>query len=122
MAIQRPSGLFFSGQPALLLAIDHTLLLTVCLRLFLYRISFLLFPCASTWENSLGCVPISYRHTEWYFFFAKRHDRCGRRVACPKLTIIIICTERDHRMPEHKYLYMLAILCIAICFRLIINC
>ena len=120
MAIQRPSGLFFRASSTSFHT--HTLLLTVCLRLFLYRISFLLFPCASAWENILGCVPISYRHTEWYFFFAKRHDRRGRRVTSQKLTIIIICTERDHRMPDHKSLYMLAIFCIAICLRLIINC
>ena len=33
---------------------------------------------------------ISYSHTEWYLFFAKRHDWNGRRVVpCPKLFIII---------------------------------
>ena len=44
--------------------------LLLSLRLFLYVISFLLFPCASVWENTLASVPhfLLYGHTEWYLF------------------------------------------------------
>ena len=51
---------------ALLLSILTTLFLPSSL---VYLISFLLFPCASVWENTRACVPISYSHTEWYLFF-----------------------------------------------------
>ena len=38
------------------------------LPLFLCPISFLLFQCASAWENTRARVPLSYSHshTEWY--------------------------------------------------------
>ena len=44
-------------------------------------ISFLLFPCASVWENT--DFPISCTS-----FFAKRHDRNGRSVACQNRIIL----------------------------------
>ena len=46
----RPSGLPYSFVPALLLSILTVIFLV--LRLFLYLISFLLFPCASVWVNT----------------------------------------------------------------------
>ena len=61
------------------------------LHLFLYLISFLLFPCESVWENTRAWV-LNFLWPYWMVlnFFAKRHDRNGRSVACQKLTIIII--------------------------------
>ena len=82
----RPSGFFFLARFTSFHT--HASLLTSS---SVYLISFLLFPCASVWENARAWVAISYSRTEWYLlFFAKRRDRNGRRVACQKLTIIII--------------------------------
>ena len=84
----RPLGLRFF-VPAVLLSI-YSRFSSYLLRLFFYLISFLLFPCASVWENTPVAFHISYGHTEWYLlFFAKRDDRNCWRFACEEVTIII---------------------------------
>ena len=40
--------------------------------LFLCLMLFLLFPCASVWENTRARVSHSYSHTEWYFLFFRQ--------------------------------------------------
>ena len=47
----------------------HASLLTSFICLFLYLISFLLFPCQMFGKTLVHEFPISYSHTEWYFFF-----------------------------------------------------
>ena len=61
------------------------------LRLFLYLISFLLFKCASIWENTGARIP-HFLEPYWLVpsFFAKLLYRNGRIVACQNLTIIIV--------------------------------
>ena len=81
----RPLGLFF--VPSLFFSILTPQFFT----LFLCLILFLLFPFASVWENTRDQFHIFYDHTEWYLIvFAKRDDRNGRRVACQKLTKLIM--------------------------------
>ena len=58
------------------------------LRLFLYLISFLLFPCASVWGNTCAWVPhFLYSQTRWdLLFFARRNGPCfGRSFAYQNL-------------------------------------
>ena len=58
---------------------------------------------ARVFEKTLAHeLPISCSHTEWYVFYAKRDDR---RVACQKLTIIIMknhCHIRSYLNCLHK--------------------
>ena len=95
----RPSGLFLC-----MLCVFSYSRLSYLLRLFLYLISFLLFPCANVWENTLEWVPNFYCHTEWYFLFFPTaqlhvHKRRSRRDSLIGwwfsnlllLLIIIIC-------------------------------
>ena len=58
--------LFFSCP---LFFFAYSRLSSYVLRLFLYLVSFLLFPCASVWETLLHEFLISYSHIEWYLLF-----------------------------------------------------
>ena len=52
--------------------------------MFLYLISFLLFPCTSVWEHTRA-IPISYSHTERFLiFFARRNSRCFGEIILSK--------------------------------------
>ena len=50
LGCDKPSGLLFFSCP--LYFFPYSRLSSVCLRLSHYLISFLLFPCASVWENT----------------------------------------------------------------------
>ena len=59
----------------------YSLISSCLLILSLYLISFLLFPCASVWENFLAWVPqfllAGYCYDEWYsLFFRQCNYRC----------------------------------------------
>ena len=58
---------FFFSCPLYFFPYSH--FFSYLLRLFLYLISFLLFPCASVWENTLAWVPNFQYHSEWYLLF-----------------------------------------------------
>ena len=68
LGCDRPSGLFFSCP---LCFFPSSLLSSYLLRLFLYLISFLVFPCASVKEKKM-CTSSSISHslTEWYLLFS----------------------------------------------------
>ena len=55
------------------------------LRLFLYLVSFLLFPCASVWENTRARVHISASHLNGTCFFEKWNSHFHRIFAYQNL-------------------------------------
>ena len=64
LGCDRPSGLIFSCPLCLFL---YSRLSSCLLRLFLYLISFLLFPCARVWEIIRAWVPIAILNGTCFF-------------------------------------------------------
>ena len=105
----RPSGLLFIL--CLLYFFPYSRLCSFLLLLFLCLISFLLFPCASVWENTRTVheFPISYCHIEWYLFFSPQCNyKCSMCIRSEKLEIVnYALVNLNHKLKEvncFKYL------------------
>ena len=68
--------------------------------------------------------PISYSYTEWYLlFFVIRDDLLSRRVACQKLTIIIIIAGKQYFIFHLTgILFAMSSIIISVCFFTYVDC
>ena len=107
LGCDRPSGLHFSCP---LCFFPYSRLSSNLLRLFRCLISFLLFPCASVWENTLAWVP-HFLLPLVYSFFTRRNSPCfGRCFPYWNLIILILtCPSiRPHACCVHLCGYVLS--------------
>ena len=83
----RPCGLLFLSCP--LYFFPYWRLSSYLLPLFLYLISFLLFPCASVWENTRAWVPL-FLLPYWMVlaFFQQCNYKCTMCIPGEKLEIV----------------------------------
>ena len=73
LGCDRPAGLFFLSRFCFF---PYSRLSSYLLRQFLCLISFLLFPCASVWENTRGCSPCPVAILNGTFLFSRGEIVC----------------------------------------------